>query len=216
MDRSSTSWPTRPCSRLVTGSRCTTCAPLPRRSSRFPGLAFELEYAQEDNGELRNSTAWNAQGSYEFGGWLEAPDFLPLRLLPGRRPRHLRQRGVRLADPRLLRLGHLVAGRNRWRVLPVQLQPHLAPGPAAPDAERPAGLGIDRLQLHADQPASFAPGVTSKNIATELDGYADWKINSNFTVSLVAAFADPKEAAEQGYGRTSNFTYGMLYIAYAF
>jgi hypothetical protein len=50
----------------------------------------------------------------------------------------------------------------------------------------------------------------------ELDAYVDWQLNSNFLVSLVAAFANPQEAAEQGYGRTSNFTYGMVYVGYAF
>jgi hypothetical protein len=67
-----------------------------------------------------------------------------------------------------------------------------------------------------DQPASFAPGVTSKDLATELDAYTDWKINGNFTVSFVAAFAHPQEAAEEGFGRTSDFTYGMIYVTYAY
>ena len=58
--------------------------------------------------------------------------------------------------------------------------------------------------------------VTSKDIATELDAYADWKLNSNFTVSFVLAFGNPQTALAQGYGRTENFTYGMFYLAYAY
>jgi hypothetical protein len=67
-----------------------------------------------------------------------------------------------------------------------------------------------------DQPASFAPGVTSKDLATELDAYADWKVTGNFTLSFVAAFAHPQEAATQAFNRTSDFTYGMVYVAFAY
>ena len=73
--------------------------------------------------------------------------------------------------------------------------------------------------FQADQPGSFGPGlreVTSRNIATELDAYADWKINGNFSVSFIAAVANPQAAVAQGYGRTKNFTYGMIYVTYSY
>ena len=76
--------------------------------------------------------------------------------------------------------------------------------------------GLMGFVFRADQPATFAAGVTSENIATELDAYADWKVNSNFIVSFVAAFAHPQEAAEQGFGRTDDFSYGMIYVAYSY
>ena len=44
----------------------------------------------------------------------------------------------------------------------------------------------------------------------------DWKVNENFTFSFVAAFADPGELVEQVYGRTRNFAYGMIYLAYSY
>ncbi len=90
-----------------------------------------------------------------------------------------------------------------------QLRLHVTPN------ERLSG-GLIGYRFLLDQPASFGPGVTSKYIATELDLYADWKVNSNFTLSFVAAFADPHDAAAQGYGRTSNFSYGMFYVSYAY
>jgi len=67
-----------------------------------------------------------------------------------------------------------------------------------------------------DRPDSFATGVTSKDVGNELDAYADWKLNGNFTVSFVAAYANPGEALAQGYQRTKNFTYGMVYVAYSY
>ena len=46
--------------------------------------------------------------------------------------------------------------------------------------------------------------------------YTDWKLNANFTLSLVGAYANPGKAVQQYTGRTKNFAYGMCYIAYAF
>ena len=58
--------------------------------------------------------------------------------------------------------------------------------------------------------------MTSDDIAFEIDWYTDWKINENFTVSFVGAFANPGELVEQAYGRTENFTYGMIYLGYSY
>ena len=62
----------------------------------------------------------------------------------------------------------------------------------------------------------MAPGVTEKDLAFEIDTYVDWKLNSNFTVSLLGAYANPGKAVEQASGRTKNFAYGMVYVAYSF
>ena len=62
----------------------------------------------------------------------------------------------------------------------------------------------------------YAPGVTANDLAFEIDWYADWKISANFTLSLLAAYADPGKAVQQGFNRTKNFTYGMAYFGYSF
>ena len=49
------------------------------------------------------------------------------------------------------------------------------------------GTGLILFNFNLDQAASFAPGVTSKDVAVELDWYTDWKINENFTGSFVFA-----------------------------
>jgi hypothetical protein len=67
-----------------------------------------------------------------------------------------------------------------------------------------------------DKPASYGPLVTDNHAAIETDGYIDWKLNSNFSVSFVLAFASPGKAVEQATGRTRNFKYGMVYVAYSF
>jgi len=78
------------------------------------------------------------------------------------------------------------------------------------------GTGLLGFVFQNDQPASFGPGVTSKDIASEIDWYADWKFNGNFTASFVLAYGNPNEALAQGYGRTKNFSYGMVYLAYSY
>ena len=52
--------------------------------------------------------------------------------------------------------------------------------------------------------------------AVEVDGYADWKINANFTATFVLAYAKPQKGFEQATGRTHPFSYGMVYVAYAY
>ncbi len=59
-------------------------------------------------------------------------------------------------------------------------------------------------------------GVTSDEVALELDWYMDWTINDNFIVSFVAAIAEPGDAVEQSSGRTDTFYYGMVFAAYSF
>jgi regulator of protease activity HflC (stomatin/prohibitin superfamily) len=58
--------------------------------------------------------------------------------------------------------------------------------------------------------------VTSDDVAVEIDGYVDWKINDNFTTSFVLAYADPDDAIAQGFSRTDSLSYGMVYVSYAY
>jgi hypothetical protein len=44
----------------------------------------------------------------------------------------------------------------------------------------------------------------------------DWSVNDNFTMSFIAAVAEPGDAVELSSGRTDIFVYGMTYGAYNF
>jgi hypothetical protein len=44
----------------------------------------------------------------------------------------------------------------------------------------------------------------------------DWKLNANFTLSFIAAVAEPGEVVELSSGRTDTFIYGMVFAAYSF
>ncbi|MBS1241369.1 MAG: hypothetical protein H6R40_796, partial [Gemmatimonadetes bacterium] len=78
------------------------------------------------------------------------------------------------------------------------------------------GTGLIGYAFYLDQPAALGPEVTSTSVLTELDWYMDWKANSNFTISFIAAYAHPREAVYQAYQRSENFTYGMIYVAYSY
>ena len=89
-----------------------------------------------------------------------------------------------------------------------QLRLHLSPA-------EPLSCGLIGYVFRLPEPGALVRGVTAKEIAVEVDIYADWSINDNFVVSVIGAYADPQEAIEQAFGRTSSFTYGMLYLAYS-
>jgi hypothetical protein len=183
----------------------------------IPGLSFGGEYAREDNGDLLKSTAWMAQAAYQFGkiGWQPKLSYR-YAFFEGDDPTTTTNEGFDSLLPGFYDWGtwwqgeiageYFVANSN---LISHQVRLHLTPSESL-------GTGLIGYVFQLDQPASFGPTVTSKDLATELDAYADWKVNSNFTVSFVAAFANPQQAAEQGYGRTSNFTYGMIYVAYSY
>ena len=58
--------------------------------------------------------------------------------------------------------------------------------------------------------------MTSDKVAKELDWYMDWSVNDNFTLSFIAAVADPGSAVKQSSGRDDTFIYGMIFAAYSY
>jgi len=184
---------------------------------RLPGLAFELEYAREDNGDLEKSTAWNAQAAYELSKitWKPRVSYR-YAFFQGDDPTTAANEGFDSLIPGFYDWGAWWQGEiggeyflSNSNLISHQFRVHVTPSDAV-------GGGLMAYDFLLDQPASFAPGVTSSSVATELDAYCDWKVNGNFIVSFVAAFAHPGDAATQGYGRSSDFTYGMVYVAYSF
>jgi hypothetical protein len=184
---------------------------------QLPDLAFEAEFAREDNGNLLGSTAWTVQAGYQLSkvswkprlsyryAFFEGDDPASARnesfdpLIPGFYDWGAWWQGE-IAGEYFLANSNLISHQFRLHVTPTQS----------------VGTGLIGYAFRLDQIGSFAPTVTSKSIATELDGYCDWKINRNFTASFVAAFAQPQQAIQQAYNRTENFVYGMIYLAYSY
>jgi hypothetical protein len=183
----------------------------------FPDLSFEAEYAYEKNGDLMRSTAWTVLGAYQLSKVAWKPKFsYRYAFFDGNKPNTPKNEAF---DPLFLGFydwgtwwqgeiagEYFLANSNN---ISHQARIHFTPTGSL-------GWGVMGYWFRLPQPGSFGPGATSSNVAFEFDSYADWKINKNFTLSLVGAFADPHAAAQQAFNRTSNFAYGMVYIAYSF
>jgi hypothetical protein len=182
-----------------------------------PDLSFEFEYAAERNGDVLNSNAWTAQGSYQFSkaGW--KPKFTyRYAFFEGDDPATPVNEGW---DTLLLGFydwGYWWQGEiaGEYFLSNSNLRSQLVRAHFTPNDKVSGGLLF--FDFRADKPQAFGPEVTAKDVAFEIDAYTDWKLNANFTLSLVGAFADPGKAVQQYTGRTKNFTYGMAYIAYSF
>ena len=185
--------------------------------SSLPGLSLELEYAREKNGDTMESTGWTAQLGYELSDVAWKP-----RL-------SYRYTSFEGDDPKTSKseaFDSLYVGFYDWgswyqgeiageyflgnsNLISHQLRLHVTP------SESVSG-GLIAYDFLLDQPAAFAPGVTSDDVAYELDAYADWKMNSNFTTSFVLAYADPGDAVKESLGLTQSLKYGMVYVSYAY
>lgn len=188
-------------------------APLPTA----PDVSFEFEYAAERNGDVLDSNAWTLQGSYELSKTTWKPKFTY---------RYAFFEGDDPATPVNESWDGLFLGFYDWGywwqgeiageyfLSNSNLQSHMVRAHVTPNDKISGGLLFFKFRL--DKPQAFGPEVTSKDVALEIDAYTDWKLNSNFTLSLVGAFADPGKAVQEYTGRTKNFTYGMAYIAYSF
>jgi alginate export protein len=181
---------------------------------KLPNLSLEVEYAREDNGDLRKSTAWNVQGAYELSkvSWTPKLSYR-YAYFQGDDPATAADESFDMLFPGFYDWGTWWQGEiggeyflSNSNLISHQVRVHVKPSESV-------GAGLFGYVFKHDQ---LPPGITSKDVATEFDAYADWSVNSNFIVSFVAALAHPQAAVTQASGRTSDFTYGMIYVAYAY
>ena len=182
-----------------------------------PELSFEFEYASERNGEALDSNAWTLQGSYEL---------TDVTWKPKLSYRYAFFQGNDPATPANESFDPLFVGFHDWGtwwqgeiageyfLANSNLKSQLIRAHFEPSDTLTGGLLFFNFAL--DHPQALGPTVTDKRVAHELDAYADWKLNDNFTLSFVAAYADPGKAVQQFSGRTKNFVYGMIYVAYSY
>jgi hypothetical protein len=179
-------------------------------------LSFEAEYARESNGDALDSHAWTAQAAYELS--LPGKPTLSYRyaLFQGDDPTTRANEAFDPLFPGFYDWGSWwqgeIAGEyfvSNSNLASHQVRLHVVPSDAI-------STGLILYEFRLDQPAALGPGVTSRDVAFEADVYADWKLNANFTVSVVGAFANPGAAVEQAFDRTKNFAYGMLYVSYSY
>jgi hypothetical protein len=185
--------------------------------SGLPGLSFELEYARETNGDRLESDAFNALVGYEFASIVWTPKLsYRYAYFEGDDARTATNESFDSLVPGFYDWGTWwqgeIAGEyflSNSNLVSHQLRLHLTPSESI-------GTGLLFFKFKADQAAAYGRDVTSDDIAFEINWYADWKINENFTVSLLGAFNNPGELVAQAYRRTENFTYGMIYLGYSY
>ena len=180
---------------------------------RNKALSFELEYVQEDNGDLLDSTAYNALVGYQ----------LDMRWQPKISYRYALFEGDDPATTANESFDGLLTGFSDWgswwqgeiageyfvsnsNLASHQLRVHTTPTESI-------STGLIFYQFLLDQVAE--PGDPD-DVARELDWYMDWSVNDNFIMSFVAALAEPGDAVEESSGRTDTFLYGMIFAAYSF
>ena len=177
----------------------------------LPGLSFELEYAHETNGDRLGSDAFNALAGYEMSETKWKPKIsYRYAFFEGDDPVTARNEGFDSLLPGFYDWGTWwqgeIAGEyfvSNSNLVSHQVRLHLSPSDSV-------GTGLFFYKFLADKAAAAGPEVTSRDVATELDWTLDWKVNENFTLSLVAAFASPGKLVEQANNRTKNFAYGMV------
>jgi hypothetical protein len=185
--------------------------------ARVPDLSFEFEYAAERNGDVLHSNAWTLQGTYEFGGvgWTPTLTYR-YAFFQGDNPLTRRSEAFDPLFPGFYDWGSWWQGEiaGEYFLANSNLKSHLVRAHVSPSDA--VGGGLIFYKFIADRPASYAPRVTSSDLALEIDAYVDWKLNQNFAISFLGAYADPGKAVQQATGRTKNFGYGMVYVAYSY
>ncbi|MGE5833939.1 MAG: alginate export family protein, partial [Acidobacteriota bacterium] len=185
--------------------------------ARVPDFSFEVEYAAERNGDALHSNAWTLQGTYELGSvrWTPALTYR-YAFFQGDNPRTNRSEAFDPLFPGFYDWGSWWQGEiaGEYFLSNSNLKSHLVRAHVSP--AEPLEGGLMFYKFIADRPASVAPRVTSSDLALEIDAYVDWKLNQNFAISFLGAFADPGKAVQQATGRTKNFAYGMVYVAYSY
>ena len=175
-------------------------------------LSFELEYAMEDNGNLIESTAWNAQVGWQFEGAWKPKLSYRYAIFEGDNPNTQKNEAFdglwtgfydwgtwwqgEIAGEYFASNSNLITNQLRLQAKPSES----------------ISTGLILLDFSLDNIESA--GVTSSDLATEIDWYTDWTLNENFSVSFVAAYATPGDAVKQAFGRSQDFLYGMVYVSY--
>jgi hypothetical protein len=183
----------------------------------FPSLealSFEAEYAMEDNGDLIDSTAWNALAGWQFEGSWKPKLSYRYAVFEGDDPNSTANEAFDGLWTGFSDWGSWWQGEiggeyflSNSNLISHQLRVHAKPNDSI-------STGLIFYDFTFDNAESA--GVVSDDLLTELDWYLDWTLNDHFIVSFVAAYAEPGDAVEEAFDRDDAFTYGMIYVSYSY
>ena len=78
------------------------------------------------------------------------------------------------------------------------------------------GTGLIYFDYSLDQPGSYQGGVSSSDLAKEINWYMDWSPNERLTFSFVLARNNPGPAVEEAFGRSETFKYAMVFMSFSY
>ena len=180
------------------------------------GLGVDAEYASERNGDIVESHAWTVEPSYSIEtAWSPTLSYR-YAFFQGDDPETAKDEAFDPLMPGFHDWGTWFQGEivGGYAASNSNLISHRARIHFEPSDTVSGGLMLYKFQI--DQPGTFEGGVTSRDLAGEADVYVDWTIRERLTASFIVAFADPQAAAEQAYGRTKSFRYGLVFLAYKY
>ncbi|HSC66132.1 MAG TPA: hypothetical protein VLC79_00465 [Cellvibrio sp.] len=179
-------------------------------------LSFEAEYAKEDNGDILDSSAWNALVAYQFDSSWEPKLSYRYAYFEGDDPETAINEGFDSMLTGAYDWGSWWQGEigggfflSNSNLISHQIRIHTSPSESI-------STGLIYYNFLTDVPVAVGPNSTSDKVANEIDWYTDWSINDNFTLSVVLAVADPNEIVEKTADRDDLMTFGIVYLAYSF
>ena len=168
----------------------------------------------EDNGDLIDSTAWNAQVALAVRGRLEAEAVLPLCRLRRRQSQHAKNEAFDGLWTGFYDWGTWwqgeIAGEyfaSNSNLITNQLRLQAKPSEAISTGLICSTSALDRL---------VQPGVTSKRPRHRTRLVHGLERQRELHRELRGRGGEPGNAVEQSYDRTDNFSYGMIFAAYNF
>lgn len=182
----------------------------------LPGLTLKGEYVQQDNGDRQRGDGWYGELGYDFAAVLPWSPYLGYRYasFSGDSPDSARDQGF---DP-------LFYGFSDWGtwfqgevlgeyvLLNQNLKSHTVRLRLEPTDSLTVNLLYFRFLL--DNPASF--GTESDQFADEVNVILDYSWSDNLSFSVVGAWSQPDDGAEEFTGGDDDWLYGMLYTSISF
>jgi hypothetical protein len=180
-------------------------------------LTIEAEWAYEDNGPLLDATAWYIQ---PFWTWEEIKwqptIYYRYAFFEGDNPNTVADEDFDPLFPAFYDWGSWWQGEiaGEYFLANSNLKTHMLRLHTKPTNN--IGTGLIYFDYSLDQPGSYQDGVTSSDLAREINWYMDWSVNKMFTLSFVLARNNPGAAVKEAFNRSKSFKYGMIQLNFAY
>lgn len=180
-------------------------------------LTIEAEWAYEDNGASLDATAWYIQS---YWSWEDTPWqpvlYYRYAFFEGDNPNTIANENFDPLFPAFHDWGSWWQGEiaGEWFISNSNLKTHMLRIHTEPRDS--IGTGLIYFDYSLDQPGSYQGGVSSSDLAKEINWYMDWSPNERLTFSFVLARNNPGPAVEEAFGRSETFKYAMVFMSFSY